>query len=116
MNFRKLNCEDIDFESWVCNNNNNKILKVWINDNNNNNNNNKISKVWINNNNNNNNNNNKILRVWINNNNGNNKINFERYQNRKLFEKYELWKLICEKWKSRKSFEGRLFRNWTART
>ena len=41
------------FESWICNNNNNKILKVWISDNNNN----KVLKVWINN------NNNKILRV-----------------------------------------------------
>ena len=29
MNFRELNCKDIDFESWICNNNNNnKILKV----------------------------------------------------------------------------------------
>ena len=31
MNFEKLNCESIDFESWINNNNNNnnnKILKV----------------------------------------------------------------------------------------
>ena len=46
MNFRELNCKDIDFESWICNNNNNKewtlgnwTARIWIfNDNNNNNN------------------------------------------------------------------------------
>ena len=54
MNFEKLNYENIDFESWINNNDNKKILKVWINNNNNN-------------------NNNEILRVWINDNNNNNK-------------------------------------------
>ena len=55
MNFEKLNYGNIDFDSWINNNNNNKISKVWINDNNNNN----ILKVWINN------NNNKILKIEL---------------------------------------------------
>ena len=61
MNFRELNCKDIDFESWICGNNNN----------NNNNNNNKwtlrnwTARVQIFNNNHNNNNKKWTLGNWI---------------------------------------------------
>ena len=34
MNFKKLKCENTDFESWINDNDNDEILRIEINDNN----------------------------------------------------------------------------------